>query len=87
MGYRVLGQGLGVWIVQGSGGRTMSRLVPSPSPAHLLQTKNMDYYKREVSGVRGGSSSGEARATRHPNISRAPGPRSSTAGRPWPGPG
>lgn len=37
---------------------TMSQpTVPSPSPAYLLQTKNMDYYKREVSGARGGGGS------------------------------
>lgn len=48
-----------------------SPTMPSPSPMRLLQAKNMDYYKREVSGTRDGGSSWEARAARHPNISPA----------------
>lgn len=59
MGYRVRGGGLGAWIAQGGGaGQCPGPTLPSPSPVRLLQTKNMDYYKREVSGARGGGSSG-----------------------------
>lgn len=75
MGHGVLGQGGGgadAWVLaQGGTGQGWwaprpSPALPSPGSACLLQTKNMDYYKREVSGARGGGGSRGARAAGHP---------------------
>lgn len=78
------------WVVLGRAGghEVLPSPRPSPGSVRLLQAKNMDYYKREVSGVRGWERGRPCRAQGLdvPCVPAA-GPRSSTAGRPWPGPG
>ena len=61
--------GLGAWVLtQGGDGRAQcpSPAVLSSGSTCLLQTKNMDYYKREVSRARGGGGSRGAWAARDP---------------------
>lgn len=86
------GWGLHAWVLaQGGDGRAGGHNVP----AHYALTQPcISLADQEHGLLQAGGEWGEGWgwllgtwAAGHPDISPAPGPRSSTAGRPWPGPG